>query len=406
MAIQRPVQPGSVEKIFPQQEGFPDQSVDMSGQQAKSYRVTSDRPIVAYQFNPLDNVGVFSNDGSLLIPTHAYDTIYYVLTLPTVDRRPYAQPYTGYATVVASADGETRIRVMPSTGIAAGPNFLSLEARVAVEFSLSQGEVLNLAAAGSGDLTGTRIEAVDGSTPFGVFVGTEASALKDARVRGNDYCCADHVEEQLFPASTWGQSFAVGRTAPRPDANRGGEPIADMLRILAQKPGTTITFNPPPVAGACPVLIAGQFCDVFIASDTQIEASQPILIGQFLLSAGNSTADGNPQGDPGLAFAVPTEQYRTDYTFLMPDEYESQYVTIVGRSGQSVLLSSGNGAAREVSTEMTDFGMGYAGGRFNLGAGQHRVACPDGCGLLVYGYSPAVSYLFAAGLDLEPITVP
>ena len=76
MAIQRVVQPGTIEKIYPQQEGIPDQSLDFSGQQLKSYRVTSDEPIVAYQFNPLDNVDVFSNDGSLLIPTHSYDTIY------------------------------------------------------------------------------------------------------------------------------------------------------------------------------------------------------------------------------------------------------------------------------------------------------------------------------------------
>ncbi|MEZ4468373.1 MAG: hypothetical protein R3F43_29050 [bacterium] len=38
--------------------------------------------------------------------------------------------------------------------------------------------------------------------------------------------------------------------------------------------------------------------------------------------------------------------------------------------------------------------------------GQRRLACPTGCGVLVYGYSQAVSYLFAGGLDLERITVP
>ena len=33
-----------------------------------AYKVTSDFPIVAYQFNPLDNVNVFSNDASQLLP--------------------------------------------------------------------------------------------------------------------------------------------------------------------------------------------------------------------------------------------------------------------------------------------------------------------------------------------------
>src|SRR5690606_38495873 len=36
-----------------------------------AYRVRSSVPVVAYQFNPLDNVDVFSNDASLLKPVEA-----------------------------------------------------------------------------------------------------------------------------------------------------------------------------------------------------------------------------------------------------------------------------------------------------------------------------------------------
>src|SRR5262249_24018647 len=56
-----------VKAIFPQMLGFPDQSLDFSGIEDKAYKLTSNVPIVAYQFNPLNNVGVFSNDPSLLI---------------------------------------------------------------------------------------------------------------------------------------------------------------------------------------------------------------------------------------------------------------------------------------------------------------------------------------------------
>jgi hypothetical protein len=42
-----------------------DQSIDGTGTSRRAYKITSDLPIVAYQFNPLDNVDVFSNDGSL-----------------------------------------------------------------------------------------------------------------------------------------------------------------------------------------------------------------------------------------------------------------------------------------------------------------------------------------------------
>ena len=36
-----------------------------------AYQITSDVPVVAYQFNPLENVNVFSNDASLLKPVEA-----------------------------------------------------------------------------------------------------------------------------------------------------------------------------------------------------------------------------------------------------------------------------------------------------------------------------------------------
>ena len=40
-----------------------------------------------------------------------------------------------------------------------------------------------------------------------------------------------------------------------------------------------------------------------------------------------------------------------------------------------------------------------------LPAGQHTIHCADGCGVLVYGYSDAVSYMFAGGLDLKQIVI-
>ena len=40
-----------------------------------AYRIHSTFPVVAYQFNPLENVNVFSNDASLLKPTEALTPI-------------------------------------------------------------------------------------------------------------------------------------------------------------------------------------------------------------------------------------------------------------------------------------------------------------------------------------------
>ncbi len=49
---------------------------------SQAYHITSTAPIVAYQFNPLSNVQVFSNDASLLLPSTALDGEYMVLGWP------------------------------------------------------------------------------------------------------------------------------------------------------------------------------------------------------------------------------------------------------------------------------------------------------------------------------------
>lgn len=99
--------------------------------------------------------------------------------------------------------------------------------------------------------------------------------------------------------------------------------------------------------------------------------------------------------------SVPVEQYRDRYTFLVPTEYDQQYISVVAQRGDVVSL---DGA--DVSDRFTDFGDRYMGARIPVTPGQRQLTCPGTCGVVVYGYSRAVSYLFAAGLDLEQITVP
>ena len=128
----------------------------------------------------------------------------------------------------------------------------------------------------------------------------------------------------MFPASTWGKSFAIARSQQRTNES-------DVIRVLAQRPGTTVTFTPAPVSGTCGTLAAGQFCEVKVAGDTAIVATEPVLVGQYLQSSiwsnnANTMSVGN--GDPSLAIAVPTEQFRKDYTILIPGAYDQSYISV------------------------------------------------------------------------------
>jgi hypothetical protein len=102
-----------------------------------------------------------------------------------------------------------------------------------------------------------------------------------------------------------------------------------------------------------------------------------------------------------MSLAVPVEQYRSRYSFLIPADYEEQYISVVAPAGSAVNLD-GN----DISSQLTPFGPGdLAAGRIMVQPGAHNLSCANKCGVEVYGYSEAVSYMFAAGLDLERIVV-
>jgi hypothetical protein len=319
----------------------------------------------------------------------------------TEDRRtppPGTHDYYGYLSVVAWQDN-TVIEVTPTAAIQASATQTTIAAGTPTMFTLNAFDVLNLEAVAGGDLTGSRVRAADGMQTFGVFGGHEAMGFGETTPPDATHtagpCCADHIEEMLFPTSTWGKTYAIARSQMR-----GNEP--DVLRIMAQKPDTMVTFDPAPI-GTCGVLQPGQFCQVKIAGDMSLTATEPVLVGHYLESAIwqdpiFGTSVGN--GDPSLAIGVPFEQYRTDYTILVPQQYQMNYLSISAPASGAVMVDG-------TPVTMTPFAGGmYRAARVPVTtAGQHKITCPSTCGVEVYGYSDAVSYLFAGGLDLKTIVI-
>ncbi len=395
------VEPGAIATLFPQQLGFAAQNVTGTGKTKVAYKVTSTAPIVAYQFNPLDDVDVFSNDASLLIPHAGFGERYLAVSYPTLTRRapnfPGRDDYNGWVAIVAAEDG-TEITVTPTAQVLGGTDGTpAIAAGQTQTFTLDAFEVLNLEAAAGpdlssndglngADLTGTLVQSINGKT-IGVFGGHEAVRI----TAPNSNCCADHLEEMLFPTITWGKEFAVHRTK-----DRRGSP--DLLRVVASVNGTQVTFDPPPVGGSCSILAAGGFCDVQFVQPTVVTATQPITLAHLTMSA-ILNMDGT--GDPDLSIVPPVEQHRTDYKFLAPMDYAEQYVSIVAIAGDQVSLDG------LPVTGWTPFGPGgvYAAATVPIATGAHRVECSLKCGVEVYGWSLAVSYMFAGGLDLKPIVL-
>lgn len=385
-----------------------------------AYLIRSSIPIIAYQFNPLDNVDVFSNDASLLLPSHVLGKRYYVMT-----REQSFDRLRGYLTVVGIREEPTRVRVtvtaptMPGTG-----GIPALRPGETFETVLNQFDVLNIETNAPGaDLTGSLVEA---SQEVVVFGGSEAANApntnhcvdidpetgmgvceykRDEPCETNydcnearlNTCCADHLEQQLFPVSTWGTHYIATKSYDRGLEN-------DYWRILAAEDDTKVETVPPQVA--IPTLNAGEWFEFGSREHFEIISDKPILVGQFLAS--EQAPDPNLRdfyeegdagtGDPAFILAVPTRQFRSDYVFLAPDKYAFDYVSVIAPVGAEVFFDQ---LPLPVSWEPVGDGSAWQIARFAIGDGVHFIESDRPVSVIVYGYDQYVSYGYPGGLNLE-----
>ena len=421
--------------------GIANQNQEGSNINGKAYRIQSSQPIVAYQFNPLSNFGVFSNDASLLLPSGSIGKEYWI-----VSRNQLGTKFRSYFTVVAAMPGETQVKVVPTAPTVAGQGVPTMTMGGAQTFTLKQGQVLNVESNQvNADLTGSFVQA---NKDVVVFGGSEASnspsvgncipkatgggtvcagstlgggsgqpCTKDSDCQ--PACCADHLEEQLFPVKAWGSSYVAARLSPR-----GKE--KDAWRIVAKDNGTKITLQPN-IGVTVPTLNQGQSFEFETTQDFVIQSSAPVLVAQYMASSyATMTKEGatcttdascktnhgviakceqvtlfnkmcSPIGDPSLILDIATTQYLTEYIFLVPDKYAMNFLTIIAPFGATVKL---DGSALSGSTFAPISGTTWAVARLPVSAGKHELVSSKPVGVFVYGYDDDVSYGYPAGAGL------
>jgi hypothetical protein len=391
-----------------------EQGVEGTVLAALAYRVVSNLPITVYQFNPLDNVGVFSNDASLLLPVAGLGKEYRV-----VSREQSFDSLRGFMTVVGVQKQDTEVVVTVTAPTLGGRGVPPLEAGDTWRTTLKRFDVLNLETRNVGaDLTGSQVKA---SLPVAVFGGSEAanvpntdhcdlqarvceydrtrpcSSHADCKINALITCCADHLEMQMFPVETWGTEYYAARSV-----RRGME--KDAWRIVADQKDTEVVLTPPVHAPV--VLQEGEWFEYETDEDVQIVASKPVMVAQYLASQ-DAPSPGRQQGDagtgdPALILVPPVHQWRTEYVFLAPDKYAYDYVSMVVRT-EGVVLLDGNPVELLPDVEIVGIAeSGWSAVRAGLSDGFHEVVCPDRCSVMVHGYDQYVSYGYPAGLDLSP----
>ncbi len=426
-----------------------------------AYRIHSTFPVVAFQFNPLDNVNVFSNDASLLKPTEALTPLddsvspaYVVLGWPqtianTSDPDTNFSPQNpvslrAFLTLVGT-QSNTHVHVDSTTRILGdGAMIPPTPQGGSLDFDLGAFDVLNLETDDfNADFTGS---VVSTNAPLIVFSGSEASDAPFFDTLASRQCCADHLEEQLDPIRTSGQNFVATVSPSRTQAlANAGAPIGaavqnEYFRVIATTDaGARITTTLSGQYQTFTLPSRGSFATIASAHHFTLQSDSPVMLGSVSPSQQDANVpSGLPGGDPSLVIMPPLEQFRTSYVFLTPDKYDFDFIRIIAPRNASVLLDSQpvgqiDGCQAEDADGITDPAQRQAVGPSpflvyvcqlsfpiidpnqqapnNLSPGMqndgvHRVEASDKVGVVVDGFDSFVSYAYAAGTELETLIVP
>jgi hypothetical protein len=378
-----------------------------------AYHLTSTVPVTVYQFSALEYQALggppgkdwsscpaaqcsleclsYSNDASLLLPSTAMTGNYRVAGSagwPLANIGPYFA-------ITATEDGTSVTAFISAQGnVISGNGIAQTPANGQVTLTLDAGDVAEVVADASGDLSGSLIKA---DKPVQVIAGMPCVYLPNS----NGYC--DHIEESVLPAETLGKRYFV--TVP---TSPHGTTYGHVVRIFGNVDGTILSYpsgNMPP--GAPTLINAGDVVDLGVVQQSfEISGDKEFSVATFMLAASLVDAASFPDqqmGDPSQSQATAVEQYRTKYVFLAPSDYAQNYVDIIQPLDAVVTL---DGA--QVTAPVQPIGSSYGIARVPLGGtdGSHILTATKPVGIQVMGYGRATSYQFPGGLNLSLIAPP
>lgn len=397
-----------------------------------AYRLQSDVPVTVYQFNPLqyrldrdcadddDIDGLcfsFTNDASLLLPTHVLTGSYIGLARPSMAINVPDLETTvgspGFLTVTAVED-DTELEVTARAFVSASPDTVvpEMEPGDTATITMNQGDVVQLLSAIPTTDCPNWVD--DPEAPPGSFqycdsgptfdlTGTELRATRPIAVLGGHNCtfvpfnrwACDHLEEALFPVEAWGRSVLVGTTH-----SIRGEP--NLMRVVSAADGNLITVDP--ISTGPIALNRGAFFETPLTQHVHVTGTEPFAVVQFLVGqdyAGLGASGVRAIGDPSMSLAIPNEQFRSEYTFLAPTTYSTSYINVTATLGSSIFL---NGRLLGELAPIGDSGAGVL--TLEVGSGVHNLQSTSTFGVVVYGFGNYTSYMYPAGLDLRLIAPP
>ncbi|MFO0755042.1 MAG: IgGFc-binding protein [Byssovorax sp.] len=382
-----------------------------------AYHLVSTKPVTVYQFNALEYQGAggppgknwnscpgnqtcfstftaigcfsFSNDASLLLPSTAMTGNYRV-----TGQKGWSTANIGsYFAVTGTKNGtDVTVKVGGAGTIIAGGGIGAVNGGGTANFSLNEGDVVEIVGDPSSDLSGSLVQA---TAPVQVITGMPCAQSPE----GIQAC--DHIEESVFPAETLGKHYFV--TVP---TSPGGAVIGHVVRIYGNVDGTVLTYPSGKPAGAPAKINAGQVVDLGqVGKSFEITGDHEFAVGSFQLGAqlADPNAFDQQKGDPAQSLMTAVEQFRVKYVFLAPGDYDESYVDVIQPMNATVMIDGGGAPGPQ------QIGSGFGVARIHLGPGNggaHLLTATAPVGIQVMGYGAYTSYQYPGGLNLDAIAPP
>ena len=380
-------------KVFQLPLGF---DIDGSVLTTRTFRIQTTSPVAVHQFNPLNGEDVFTNDASLLLPSNVTGEEYFVMSWP--HRADGSKPLRGFATVIATQEGITKVTIRPTAPIVAGTGIAGLQPGKQYLFVLEQGQALNFETEDIQgiDLTGTHVSA---DRKISVIGGHECANVP----LGISAC--DHLEQQLFPVETWSDEYFA-------DAFQARSPTqVDVWRVMAGDNNLTVTTTPPVPGYEQFILQRGQWLQFASSDSFLVKADGPIMVGHYLTGSSYPGAElvcvdtgigkDTAIGDPAFTLPVPVKRYLKEYSVLTPEGYAENYFNVIMPLGASIKVDGIPSGGTPEPTQASVQGIEYGILRIEVDPGVHQVTGTEKFGLTAYGYDCDVSYAYPGGLKLQ-----
>lgn len=393
-----------------------------------AWRVETDRPVAAYQFNPYCCNYSFTNDASLLLPTPALGQDYIYIGVPAWAQIAEADPgdpnppppasIPATLTVIGTV-ADTAVRIELPAGASVEPDAagrVTINGQI-VTARVGAGEVLTLVTPPaidrggrppiSVDLTGARITA---DHPIAAFSGHMCTYYPW------DQEACDHLEEQLFPVDTWGNRFVLTPTKLRtqtPDVATE----ATFWKLVARDANTRVRLSVPfdQLDASRPgfvdvqdcrskledpqtlVLESGESCEFGTRQPLALGSDRPIAVMGIISGQASVGFLAQHAGDPAIFLLPPEYQFRRDYAFLTPTTYFADYLTVIAPPDATLTL---DGAPLDMNDSVLVPGSTLVYKDFEVEDGPHRIAGDQPFGILVYAYDDYVSYAYTGGQNI------